>query len=249
MESDYRLDVTEETHKELVEFIQWYNEVQGHVPLIVGGWAAWAYHRGLGSKDIDVIFPGSAAKHVTLSQYFKSNGYAEHREIDSFDFEFTKTRVTSDGRKVNVIVDAASMDRNVQVSGTDLIIPWSLAEKYKRRFSFGKNADAYIVDPELLLVYKVGALVGRDFKRKTAVGFRRAHYESKLWKDARDVLGVFENCELDEKLLGSLLESCGLDVLLGDALEIAGSHFDPDGRETFEKRWAGVFRAARGNPK
>ncbi len=94
MESFYAREITDETFKELVDFVQWYNRVVGHEPLIVGGWAAWAYHHGLGSKDIDVVFPGAATKHATLFDYFKSHGFKQRR-VDFFDCEFYKERATS----------------------------------------------------------------------------------------------------------------------------------------------------------
>ena len=241
MEADYAEEITEETRKELVEFIQWYNHVLGHEPLIVGGWAAWAYHHGLGSKDIDVVFPGAAAKQVTLSAYFKSNGYVENRDVDFFDYEFTKARKTADERSVDIIVDAVSMDRNVQVSGTKLIIPWKWAEKHKRKHAFGKKADAYIVDPELLLVYKIGALIGRNHYLRTADIRRQSHYQSKLWKDARDVLGLFENCAFDKTLLASLLKESKLKPLVTDAKNIASRYFSPERKDEFESKWDSVF--------
>ncbi|MBI5036153.1 hypothetical protein HZC09_02305 [Candidatus Micrarchaeota archaeon] len=243
MEADYSAEITGETRKELVEFIRWYNHVQGHDPLIVGGWAAWAYHHGLGSKDIDVVFPGAASKQMTLTAYFKSNGYSESRNVDFFDFEFSKTRVASDGRKVKIIVDAVSMDRNVQVSGTELIIPWALAEKHKQRFSFAPGAETYIIVPELLLVYKVGALIGRNHYLRTADVSRQSHYQSKLWKDARDVLGLFENCVFDSKLLFRLLSSCGLSdrQLLDAAAAIGEQQFKDEQKGLFGEKWRYVF--------
>ncbi len=242
MEADYGLDITEETRKELVDFIRWYNRVIGHDPLIVGGWAAWAYHQGLGSKDIDVVFPSAASKQATLLDYFRSHGF-KNRSVDLFDYEFYKERKTPGGRVVEVLVDAVSADRNVIVSGTSITIPWGLAEKHKRRFYFGPNAEAYIVSPELLLVYKVGALVGREYKRKSAVGSRLAHYRTKIWKDARDVSGLFDNCSFNSNLLLSLLASCGLGnpERLGEALAIGERQFEGGQKELFRAKWRSVF--------
>lgn len=241
MESDYAPEITEETRKELVEFIQWYNHVFGHEPLIVGGWAAWAYHHGLGSKDIDVVFPGAATKQVTLSAYFKSNGFVENRDVDFFDFEFSKTRKALDGRSVDIVVDAVSMDRNVQVSGTNLVLPWKWAEKHKQRHAFGKKADAYIVKPELLLVYKIGALIGRNHYLRTADIRRQSHYQSKLWKDARDVLGLLENSPFDKTLLASLLKESKLKPLVRDAKNIASRYFSAQRKDEFGFGWDSAF--------
>ena len=122
MREDYRSEVTDETLKELIGFVHWYNKVLGHEPLIVGGWAAWAYHHDLGSKDIDVVFPGAATKQTTLLDYFNSHGY-KTRKDSLFDYEFFKERKTSSGQMVEVLVDAVSSDRRVIVSGTSMRIP------------------------------------------------------------------------------------------------------------------------------
>lgn len=241
MLEDYSRDITDETLKELVNFISWYNNVYGHEPLIVGGWAAWAYHGGLGSKDIDVVFPGAAAKQMTLSSYFTSNGYAEKRDVDFFDFEFAKIRKTKGKQSVEVVVDAVSLDRFVTVSGTDVRIPWGLTEKHKRKHSFGKDAEAYIVDPELLLVYKIGALAGRDYLLRTGSLSRRRHYQSKLWKDARDVLGILENCTLDSRKVHGFVDSCDLKDIIAPAFSIASSYLDTGQQKEFQRLWKQLF--------
>ena len=241
MREDYRSVVTAETLKEMVDFIQWYNRVLGHEPLIVGGWAAWAYHQDLGSKDIDVVFPGAAAKQATLLDYFHSHGF-KTRKDSLFDYEFYKERKTSDGRLIEVLVDAVSSERRVIVSGTKITIPWGLAEKHKRKFRFAKDAEAYIVAPELLLVYKIGALVGRDHNlRVSATDARAKHYRSKLWKDAHDVLGMFQNCRFDGNLLFSLVSDCGLGGSLDDAKRIAIRYLSEAELLVFEKIWSGLF--------
>lgn len=141
---------------------------------------------------------------------------------------------------VDVLVDAVSSTRNVTVSGTRLIIPWALAEKHKRRHCFAKGADAYLVDPELLLVYKIGALVGRAHYLDVTTT-RKAHYQSKLWKDARDVLGILENCSLDSKKVRGLVESCNLKEIMEPAYSIAFSYLDAGQQKTFQGLWAKLF--------
>ncbi len=238
----YSKEVTDQTLKELVEFITWYNKHVGHDPLIVGGWAAWAYHHGLGSKDIDVVFPAAPAMHVTLNQYFIANGYRE-RKTAFFSYEFYKTRKTSGGREVEVIVDAVASDRRVIVGGTPITIPWGLAEKHKQRHEFGKDAQAWIIAPELLLIYKIGALIGRDHNLGLARAFNFGRIQGKLWKDAQDILGLTQNAEFNEEKLGSLLEESGLndEKLLRQAKSIALSYLEGKQATEFNAKWAEIL--------
>lgn len=48
--------IYEESHKELKEFVEWFNHFQGLHPIIIGGWAVYYYNPYFGSKDIDVVF-------------------------------------------------------------------------------------------------------------------------------------------------------------------------------------------------
>jgi len=73
----YSSKITDPSLNELREFAKWYNEKVGNYPIIVGGWAVYCYTKGLGSKDIDVVFLGDAAKHSTLFDYFRAHGYTE----------------------------------------------------------------------------------------------------------------------------------------------------------------------------
>ncbi len=104
----YSPSITDPSLKELEELAKWYNDKLGNYPVIVGGWAAYIYSKGLGSKDIDIVFPDAASMHQTLSAYFLSHGYGErHRGHFGFDKEIVKT-VKSGGREVDIIIDAVS---------------------------------------------------------------------------------------------------------------------------------------------
>lgn len=237
MKEFYLDEITEETRKELVDLIKWYNRVVGHEPLIVGGWAAWAYHQGIGSKDIDLVFPGAASMQQTLFDYFKSHGYGE-RKVDFFDYEFYKRRKTGNG-EIDILVDAVSLNRSAQVTGTKVTIPWKLAETHKQKHSFGKDADAYIITPEMLLVYKTGALIGRDAKLSAATGHSQRHYQAKLWKDVQDIVGVFANTRIDKHTLQEILRECGLDQeLLSRALSIAQRYLETEEeKQAIARKW------------
>lgn len=89
MQELYNSTITDPSLTELEEFAKWYNEKVGNYPIIVGGWAVYCYTKGLGSKDIDVVFLGAATKHMTLFDYFRSHEYTE-RTRSLFDKEFVK---------------------------------------------------------------------------------------------------------------------------------------------------------------
>ncbi|MFA5247020.1 MAG: hypothetical protein WC408_03995 [Candidatus Micrarchaeia archaeon] len=236
MQEHYSREITDQTKDELAEFIRWFNKIFGHAPLIVGGWAAWAYHHGLGSKDIDVVFPGSAAMHRNLVAYYAARGFSQ-RKTEMFDYEFFKERKTREGMTVDVMVDAVASNRFVTVTGTKLVIPWGLAEKNKRMFEFAKNAEAYIVTPDLLLFYKVGALIGRSHLLRQTTS--KTHYQSKLWKDAQDVAGLLRNCEIDVANIRQFSDQCRFKKSDWQyALGAAQAHLDDAQKNVVQDFWA-----------
>ncbi len=111
MKELYSNAVTDPSLRELEEFASWYNEKVGNYPIIVGGWAVYCYTKGMGSKDIDVVFLGDAAKHRTLFDYFRAHAYTE-RSRTFFDKEFVKL-VKNQGKEVEVIIDAVSSNRTI----------------------------------------------------------------------------------------------------------------------------------------
>ncbi|MFA6330354.1 MAG: hypothetical protein WCX64_06805 [Candidatus Micrarchaeia archaeon] len=235
MQELYSDEITGETRNELAEFVKWFNRLFGHEPLIVGGWAAWAYHRGIGSKDIDVVFPGSAAMDRNLVAYYTARGFSQ-RKTEMFDYAFYKERKTKSGTSVEVMVDAVASNRNVTVTGTDLIIPWGLAEKHKQKFEFSKDVEAYIVKPELLLFYKAGALIGRSHLLRQATN--KGHYQSKLWKDAKDVAGLVGNCELDAVELQQFSTQCNFKQADWQyVLNVAQTYLDETEKKAVRDSW------------
>ena len=48
--------INDESHKELIEFVNWFNHFHKSDPIIIGGWAAYHYNPYFESKDVDVVF-------------------------------------------------------------------------------------------------------------------------------------------------------------------------------------------------
>ena len=77
MNNFYYRELTDASFQELLGFAVWMNRFFSHYPTIVGGWAVWCYIRGLGSRDIDVVFMDASSRDKALAHYFLHNGYDE----------------------------------------------------------------------------------------------------------------------------------------------------------------------------
>ncbi len=224
MKEIYSKQITEPSFEELKEFAEWYNKKIGNYPVIVGGWAVYCYTKGLGSKDIDVVFVGDETKHVTLSTYFLTHGYSE-RKRSFFDTEFAKT-INIQGGEVEIIIDAVSSKRTIIIEGRKVRIPWSWAIKYNRIYEL-KGATIYIPNIELLLVYKLGAVLGRNILLRTGIDFD--YYRSKVWKDVYDAVSL-SKLDMDYKKVGDFLVRSGLNNYRKEIIQIMEDNFDDEMR-------------------
>jgi hypothetical protein len=220
MKEIYSPHITDPSLKELEDFALWYNEKLGNHPIIVGGWAVYCYSKGLGSKDIDVVFLGDKTKHVTLYTYFLSHGFVE-RSRSMFDKEFVKLIKTKD-TEVEIIIDAVSSNRFIAFEGRDARIPWNWAVKNSIEYKIGKST-IYIPTVDLLLVYKLGAILGRNTYVRAGIDIN--YYKSKLWKDVHDVISLSKLDMNSEKFNKFMIES-GLSKYKGEILQIIEDNFD-----------------------
>ncbi len=231
MKEKYTPEITDPSLKELEELASWYNEKMGTYPVIVGGWAAYIYTRGLGSKDIDVVFPDDRSKHATLSMYFAAHGYAERRK-SLFDVELIKI-VKSKGREVEIIVDAVSAKRFIIIEGTKVRIPWAWAIKHNVTKRIGK-AVVYVPTLELLLAYKLGAIFGRNEQLKLVADAAQLQYfRSKIWKDVFDVISL-SKLEIDSGALDKFLEESGLAKYRTEIMQLIEDNHDEQLRSATE---------------
>ncbi|MCL6088742.1 MAG: hypothetical protein M1530_01090 [Candidatus Marsarchaeota archaeon] len=215
----YDPSITMPSLEELKVFALWYNQKIGNYPVIVGGWAVYFYTKGLGSKDIDVVFAGDAAKHQTLFAYFLSHGFIEKPQ-GLFETCFVK-EITVDGKPVEIIVDATSQGRTIIFEGRKARLPWAWAFKHSQEYRVGEST-VLIPEAELLLVYKLGAILGRNDCLKA--GQRVEYYRSKIWKDVVDVIGL-SALKLDAAKVREFLKLSGLDEFSGDIMQIMEDNF------------------------
>lgn len=79
----YSEELTTAVYGELRRVGRWFNRFLGFHPMLVGGWAVF-YHnpRGLGSRDVDLIFPDRRNKDRTVNLYMLTHGYQRERRSE-----------------------------------------------------------------------------------------------------------------------------------------------------------------------
>lgn len=217
----YNDEIIEASYSEMVALAKWMNKYHAHYPTIVGGWAVWCYTKGLGSRDIDVVFLSREAKHATLITFLKSSGYEEAGTL--FEKRFVKKIKTKLGME-EVIIDACSVeDLNRLKENDEIILPWSWAAKYSNKFELEPNVFVNLPRLEVILLYKTKAVLDRKFDLMK-VG-SSGYLESKIWKDFHDIASLLR-CDLDKKFLERLSKDANYTDYFNKALDLLASRED-----------------------
>lgn len=196
----YYEEITKESYLEMIGLCKWLNEVYGHHPVIIGGWAVHFHYPTLGSRDIDILFSERRLKHIVVDQYLSSHGY---RSEGLFTKEYFKEVKTKTGIE-RIIIDACSVEDVNRMKETDIIIPWALAFEHQKSVRT-ENVELYIPNVEVLLLFKSKAVLDRSEDLKEA--FDPFYLQQKILKDYYDIANLIINCEIDFNLLNDLLSN------------------------------------------
>lgn len=197
----YYEEITAAAFQELLRVGRWYNRFFGYYPVLVGGWAVYHYNStGLGSRDIDFIFPDRRVKDQTVNQYMLLNGYTRQR-LSEFE-ETYALMVKTPKREERVYLDVATVEDANRLHGADVELPWRLAYQHQR-LAVIADTKLYVPNPEVLLLFKAKAALDREYDAKRA--FDPFYLQQKAWKDYYDMASLLKSCEFNIELLGELL--------------------------------------------
>jgi len=206
----YLKEITNESYKELIEYSRWMNKKLGNYPMIIGGWAVYFYCKGVGSRDIDTVFPNRDMKHYVLKHYFESHNY---KEEGIFVKEFFK-EINVRNKILRVYLDACSVeDRNYLRIDPNIEIPWNLCFRYNTLKEIADDTHVYLPDPEILFLYKSASFIDREHKLKIADSSARAYISHKVWKDAYDLETLISG-GLDKSIVSKLARKLGFEKYL-----------------------------------
>ncbi len=186
--TEYDLEITQESYREIGRLALW-AKAKGPQFFLIGGWAAWRYHRGYGSRDIDVIFPNQVILDAFLTEYYRSNGYELTGGLLAPSYR--KPVETPKGIRY-IEIDAAHLDGGFPFhEDTKLDLPYRLLERYHQVWRV-EGQEVLLPTPELLLLQKVKAYRDRSWDlahRDIDVG-HATFLRSKIAKDAYDIRGL-----------------------------------------------------------
>ncbi len=211
----YYEEITTATYQELHRVGEWFNRLFGYHPVLVGGWAVFHYNpAGLGSRDIDLIFPDRRIKDRAVNQYMLSHGYERERRSEleeNYVLPVTTTRGVE-----RVYLDVATVQDANRVHGADVELPWKLAYDHQVPAQVG-DTDFFVPSPEVLLLLKAKAAVDRGYDAKRV--FDPFLLQQKGWKDYYDIASLLKACEFDTGLIADLLKAYRFEPYLRKAID------------------------------
>jgi len=235
---DYRQEVTEPSRLELMNIARWLQEHR-LTAYLVGGWAVYFHTKPrerppavagkaivgeskagdrfgfapLGSKDIDLVFENKKARERFEQEYCRENGYRKHEFLGRTELaKFTGT--------ADIILDLDLLSNTRVVRG--ITVRWSEMSEHSANIVL--DGSALAPSKELLLLYKCVALVERtDERNKPYPDLNRL--ESKIWKDANDVLALHD-AGINSRALEELAKKTGLAPIVKAAKQIIAENYD-----------------------
>jgi len=199
----YSEEITTQSFIELKKFLCWMYDKKGVIPIIIGGWAVWSYVKGKGSRDIDAVFYDEhSISYILIDEYFANNGYRVVKR-GLIPLYYSKNVMTSNGER-EIIFDIFDASKNREdEEGLGITIPWGWTVQYRRKIKLVENLEMYVPVPELLIVLKIVAALGRSVTMKTSAEPER--YRSKIWKDYYDVALLIKSIRLNHDSLRTFL--------------------------------------------
>lgn len=209
LHNEYAEEITDKSYEELKNLAFW-GKMRGPEFFVIGGWAAWKYHSGLGSRDIDVVFRDRWMLELFLGVYYKENGYEQYG--GPFNVRYRKS-IRTEEREVLVEIDAASISEGPPFKeDRGKNIPFTLLNDYSSVWDLG-SAMVHVPTPELLILQKTKAHRDRtwDLNHSVISSIDAARLRSKILKDQYDirkiaaavknweaVWTIAENCRCDD---------------------------------------------------
>lgn len=213
LDDEYAEEITDKSLEELKNLAFW-GKIRGPEFFVIGGWAAWKYHSGLGSRDIDIVFKDDWMLDFFLGEYYKKNGFEQYG--GPFNVRYRK-RVRMEEGEVFVEIDAACIsDGPPFKEDRERNIPFTLLNDYNLVWNLG-SATVRIPSPELLVLQKTKAHRDRswDLDYSTTSSLEAARLRSKILKDEYDIRKIAAAVK-DWEIVWAIAEGCRCDDLVKD---------------------------------
>ena len=181
--------------EELKKLLTFLKKLDRPHPVITGGWAVYAYEKGLGSRDIDIVMVSEA----DIIQYLYNHYFPAYnfnvKKIGLIPDHYEKIVKTKDGPR-DIIIDVFDGEKEWRDAvNLGIHFQWSWTIEFQEQKKID-NLEIFVPKRELLIITKIMAAVARTKENDIAPHYR---LPPKILKDYRDVaaLTVGKRLEFD----------------------------------------------------
>ncbi|MFH0714236.1 MAG: hypothetical protein V1847_00430 [Candidatus Diapherotrites archaeon] len=211
----------------LKKFLKFAEPALGYFPVVLGGWAVFAFTHVEQSVDADVLLK-SKKDIEKLKPFFEENGFEindDNPDAISFEKSLEEPQELGGIKIESIIFDLITSKESNQLHENKMVeIPWKLAFQYNEKLSVDEQ-KMLVPSPELLLVYKVKAFMDRKYDK---FKFLEHMAHKKVWasrkdfkieKDKRDIKNLLATGKVNPEKLDQILKKTRFKEKYDDAIK------------------------------
>ena len=212
-------DIRDYSEEYLEKFLN-YCSLNNVRPIIVGGWAVYAFTQREKSVDIDLVLEQKADL-VKIEPFFVETGFKKVFDMKG-EVSFEKTSQIGENVFEFYFEIFQAKEKNAFKENKNFGVPWSLTKKQFVEVDFGKQ-KMLVPEIELLLFYKLKAYRDRTYKYYKEHSFtkqkERARQLEKIEKDKRDIQNLLATGKISQAKIEELSKQVKSFALLKETLE------------------------------
>lgn len=204
------MEVPDQSKQYLEEFLPFARKVLSYEPVILGGWAVYAFTKKQKSVDVDVLL--KTKKDIKLLEpFFIERKFKQEEDRQgNVTFELETTKHEYKGIILeSIIFDLMLVDEpNVMHSNKNISVPWKLCYEFNEKTKLN-GIEILAPTKELLVILKTKALLDREHDKYKLKNFTNKQWlkrkDFKIEKDKQDIKDLFETT-INQTQLEKILE-------------------------------------------
>jgi hypothetical protein len=204
------MQVPDQSKKYLEEFLPFARRVLSYEPIILGGWAVFAFTKKQKSVDVDVLLKNKGDIELLKPFFVERKFFYEENRQGNSTFELETQKHEYKGIILeSIIFDLMLINEpNVLHSDKNISVPWMLCFEFNEKAKLN-GIEILAPTKELLVVLKTKALLDREYDKIKLHSFVNKQWmkrkDFKIEKDKQDIKDLIE-LQLNQKKLETILE-------------------------------------------
>ncbi len=191
------MEVPDQSKKYLEEFQEYVNKVLPYEPIILGGWAVYAFTKKQKSVDVDVLLKDKRDIELIKPFFLERKFVLEKDSQGNVTFELETQKHEYKGITLESIIFDIMLitEPNTLHSNKNISVPWQLCYEFNQKTKLN-GIEILAPTKELLVILKTKALLDREYDKFKFKNFTNKQWlrrkEFKIEKDKQDIKDLFE---------------------------------------------------------